>query len=417
MHTTRSNRITVKQPVGIMKDLKKAFDGRIATSASEDLICYIFGLSSQGTTTFPFSTAFAVAKIFGTWAIKRLPFNYTDWELANWRELYGSIPQEDLLSLAGPEETSFTLPQVLILDNTSDCNPLDFFKIYFDLSRFSLTREISGYTKHAFIRLDGWLRLMSRLLGKDYFNGDNLRLAELKHGVGEVALSLQVVKYNDYVATNLVMDYKNGSRPSLRQKIHGSKQLEPLNQSLLANNLGINFLIFTAEGELIIQLRSGKVAFRSGEYCPSSSGTVSPADIQSAANLSQCDLIQESTNELGLPPETIENIELLGITRELIRGGEPELFFVAYTTLTFQGVLEVSKKAAERYEHKQLSSSHFRITKRSEVVSIEKYNTFYADLLSCITKYAKRSSIPLLTAFALLEKQMNNALANKLKDP
>jgi hypothetical protein len=379
--------------------LRKLFKSRVISALGADTVSYLIGLTNPPVGLLFYTTFYTAARTIQSEREQRSPQNYTDWKLEDWMNRYSGINASELVFLADDCGNKLYIPQVFTFDNTKKCLGTDSFKIVLRKDMFSIPISVESLTKDAFNKLDGYL-------GKRSFEKDNVRLAQCTIKDDRVELVLQPVNYKDYVATNLVLDYSDGERPSLRDYIHKQNTLEDLSISPLGNNLGINFLIITADNYLIIQKRSQDVAFRAAEYCPSSSGTVSLSDVLGSGTLSQCYIVQESKNELDIPVDSLCDIDLLGITRELIRGGEPELFFLASCKLKFETILTLSQKAKEKYEHSDLIKCYFGISRKEQVINIETYNCFYKSLVSAVQKCGDKSSIPLVTALALWQMQM-----------
>ena len=243
--------------------------------------------------------------------------------------------------------------------------------------------------------------------GKIYHNEVNVRLVDLNTKDQILNLVVQDVEYENYVRTNLVLDYDiDGRGTTIRKVIHKDRRLEPLASSPLANNLGINILIFTIDGQLIIQKRSNKVIVRPNEYCPSASGTISAADIPVQGGLlSEIPLMREAMEELGCRIADNHDICLLGITRELIRGGEPELFFAARSSLSAAEVVSNRAHARDRFESKSIS--FFKCDSyafEESLNSPEKIGRFVLLVDNLIDEFQEQMSIPLWTAIALWKK-------------
>lgn len=163
--------------------------------------------------------------------------------------------------------------------------------------------------------------------GKIFFDGENARLVS----VSDDKFIFQGCSYFDYIATNLSLDHPYGMFGSLRKQVHGTGSLEPLHQSLLANSTGVNGLVFSSDGYLVLQRRRWNVLVRPGQICPGFSGTVDKADIVGAnvhgGKLAHLDSAREMVEELGVASRHVSHCRFLGVTRELIRGGKPEMFY------------------------------------------------------------------------------------------
>lgn len=222
-------------------------------------------------------------------------------------------------------------------------------------SRFRLDAVTRACTAEGFDTLQTLLR------ERHFVDGpDNVRLREITaDGRGRPVLALQRTDYFNYARTNLLMDYRaQGAIETLRERVHPDGRLEPLAESPLGNLLGVNTLLFTVDGDLIVPMRSKKAIFRPGEYTPSSSGTVEWIDIRRG----RLDLLRESVFELGIRRRHLaEPLTVLAITRELVRGGQPELFCFGHLKV---GRKEIEKRILHSQERDEIQRERGR---RSEV--------------------------------------------------
>lgn len=74
------------------------------------------------------------------------------------------------------------------------------------------------------------------------------------------------------------------------------------------------------------------------ELAASISGAVTANDVADGRPIQEHVIIREGLEELGLMRNEIvdESIKFLGLTRELLRGGKPEIFFAMETKLSHQ---------------------------------------------------------------------------------
>jgi hypothetical protein len=159
-----------------------------------------------------------------------------------------------------------------------------------------------------------------------FFNGENARLVE----VSPTKWVFQRVGYFDYLTTNLALD---GLR---KQKLRGldidKGCLRPLANSCYANSTGINSLVFTSDGYAVFMVRNGQVLVRPGEICSGYSGTIDYPDVKEAEtnprfNLKGVEIDREGQEECAFWGTEVTKRRLLGVTRELVRGGTPEVFY------------------------------------------------------------------------------------------
>jgi hypothetical protein len=369
-----------------MKLREPATSKRLVRAVGEDAISFICGLPGVPVPLETLKTLFQLRR-------ESSPYNFVDWELRNWMDIYCKQPGNLVtLSYQGKE---YRLPEVLILDNTSLMYSLSDVRLHLQPSLFQLRPEIRALTEIPFQRLAKVLR---------YSNEENLRLVRITKKQGKLDLTLQRVLYEDYLRTNLVLDAKiQGMHDSLRQFLHHDRALENLNESPLANNLGINILLLTADGSLIIQQRSKKVALRRGEFCPSGSGTVSLEDVPEDITLDHMHKLREALEEIGIRSSDVgsQSIVLLGITRELIRGGEPEMFLSAVTSLSQEEVRAKQIHARDKWEVKKLAFHSLGRVALGPLGSSYATHEFLRAIDGFLDRFLEHASIPLLTNIAL----------------
>ena len=374
---------------------------KVGTALTDDV------MDAIGTITgFPTKTA-TILLTDGVipWIRSRFEDTYLDWELENWPHIYHG--ERQILTITY-RNTSYRLPQVTIFDNSIEAIPNSKISVSKASTSFVIPKEIKAKTEEAFsayMKMLKWRR-------RTYHNDNNVRLTDLAVSAGRATLTVQDVEYENYVRTNLVLDRKISHHEStLRKLIHGNGNLEPLSKSPLANNLGVNILVFTVDGQLVVQKRSNSVIVRPNEYCPSASGTVMSADIPTqGTTLSGISLIREADEELGYRAANAGDIFLLGVTRELIRGGEPELFLVSKSDLSASEMRSRYLHARDRFESKNLQFFQFdRYAFDERLDTPDKISRFSSLVDAFIDQFKDRMSIPLWTAIALWK---NARLAN-----
>lgn len=243
----------------------------------------------------------------------------------NWRLPYQTIyPGElDRLLRSDASVKSAALPHVPLFlpDKGFDPRRVRLRLVTPDFSpRFRVTETLEIYKRNA-----------SR---KMFFDGENARLIE----AGTSRFSFQGSRYFDYISTNLSLDSGNTVFGTLRQQIHPRGLLEPISESQLANATGINGLVFSCDGHLVLQRRRDNVLIRPGELCSGFSGTVDKLDVSVAvdrgATLANLDATRELVEEIGVDRDQIGECTFLGVSRELVRGGKPEMFYAVDVNLT-----------------------------------------------------------------------------------
>lgn len=373
--------------------MEKSKMKRIIKSASEDGVSYIIGLSGLPS---PITTIKEIIKI----NVESSPANFVDWKLENWREIYHQ-ELNDCAELPY-KGNGLRLPQILILDNTKRKLPMSSIKLQYNGDVFGLNNDIRSLTEDSFEELLNYLRKKRR-----YSNEQNLRLVSIIEEEGGVLLKVQPVEYKYFVHTNLVLDAKSKKgKQTLREYLHFNGKLDDLEKTPLANHLGVNILLFTADGSLIMQERSKKVAFRIKELCSAASGAVSLNDVPNEITLEKMPKLREAFEEIGITKTDIpkDQIYFLGIIRELIMGGKPWMSFFAKTNLSEKQVIEKWKDARDKWESEKLIFFNFGPIANGNLDNQMETHRFLSKVDEFIDKYIDQSSIPLLASVALWVK-------------
>jgi hypothetical protein len=175
-------------------------------------------------------------------------------------------------------------------------------------------------------------------------------------------MSLQPASYFDQVATNLTADWASGllgratDTPRIADR-SGESPLSSLKDSVLANTLGIAAMVLDRDSRFLIRIRSSKVAImnrRVGQFHCSASGAFALPDLPGAAtqldfSVFENRMLAEIAAELGLAPGEI-SIFPLAFSRDLVRAGKPQLFYLARTDLSFEELEVRAAGAQESWE-------------------------------------------------------------------
>lgn len=146
--------------------------------------------------------------------------------------------------------------------------------------------------------------------------------------------------------TNLSLDHTRSPLPTLREMSIIEGKLQPFDRSVLANATGINGLVFSNDGFMIFQVRNKKVVIRPNQACSAFSGFLDKVDIENTVSryahptLANVDRVRELLEEVGIRTQEVTGYTFLGITRELHRGGMPELFYAVDVELSKREILE-----------------------------------------------------------------------------
>lgn len=366
---------------------------RLGKAMAEDAVQYVTGAPTN-------TLREIVSLVAPDWTNPRY---FLDWQLTSWPQIYHREVSAERCLKVWHHGTSRFLPQVVLLDNTSgNMGPRDVSLVPAGAT-FSLTAELQAATEQI-LRLQ---RRSIKLRRRTLWNETLLRLADVCRAGNQVKLFVQGVTYEDNLRTNLSMDAPpRHHSPTLRQRYHAGGELEALKDSHFANPFGINFLLFSSDGQLLIQERSRKVVVRPGEFAPSSSGDFTLTDVPSTEPISFAEVpkLRETFEELGLRIEDVEDINFLGITRELQRGGKPEMFCSASTTLSEGQLRQRWSQAKDKFETRRLHFYDFGPLARQQLDSEEIRHSFLSKVDILMDRYPAEKAITLWTNLAFWSK-------------
>ena len=137
------------------------------------------------------------------------------------------------------------------------------------------------------------------------------RLVDWRVDAGELTVRLGPTTYRDFVGTNV-------ANPWLADRY---------GPDYISDGCGVSALVRTADGQLILQRRSQAVFEFPGRIAPCG-GALEPCPPGNPATTLAAQARREVHEELGLPPDTLGAMTLLGIGRTTDRH-KPELVFLA----------------------------------------------------------------------------------------
>ena len=365
-----------------------------------ELISAIAEDVTSGATGMPVST---IKKIVALSIPNWMRDNY----YVKWNDmLYFSSYYKDTELIKFPyKKRTYILPQVLEVDNKANKISLNDIAINPENQKFEVDPSITGLTDSCFLKYRKYL-LIKR---KKYHEGRLARLNKISIEPDRIMLNVQAVNYEAVCRTNLCIDAKEScDSKSLREVLHNDGKIEKLENSSMGNALGVNFILFTADNRLVAPYRSKKVVVRANQLSPSSSGDFEFSDVYGdKRSMSVVQLLRESIEELYISNEHIHDdaITFLGITRELVRGGKPEMFFMAKTILTQKDFLNKHPLAKDQWEFKKKGKGWvfwpFDASFFSDTISdTEKYN-IQTEFEYFLDSYGPKISVPLLTGLVL----------------
>ena len=179
-------------------------------------------------------------------------------------------------------------------------------------------------------------------------------------------ITIQPATYFDQVGTNLTIDWSssliNKDNPSatIRNSLerHEDGRLPKLQTSILANTLGVSVvLVNTMTKDVLIPIRGSQQAIMTngeGQFHCSASGVFELDNFPLNGEELKFDIFidgmhKEIEEELGLEKEYYKLIPL-AFSRELVRGGKPQLFFIAETELDIRDIKLKMTQAVDAWE-------------------------------------------------------------------
>jgi hypothetical protein len=179
-------------------------------------------------------------------------------------------------------------------------------------------------------------------------------------------ITIQPATYFDQIGTNLTVDWastfidENNPSATIRNNIEGHEdgKLPKLKTSILANTLGVSVvLVNKITKDVLIPIRGVEQAIMTngvGQFHCSASGVFELDNFPSNGEILKFDIFlngmhKEIQEEIGLTKKFYELIPL-AFSRELVRGGKPQLFFIAETELDIKDIKSKMSQATDTWE-------------------------------------------------------------------
>ena len=144
---------------------------------------------------------------------------------------------------------------------------------------------------------------------------------------------LEKATYFDQARTNLSLDFplERSDDKTLRLKdMDGQNNLRTLEESLMANTIGVSGVVYFRKNNRLyffMALRKELGVFE--QMFGTTSGVVEqPKLCYELTQYATSEMEREFTLETGLNSKVIKSVIPLALTRELIRGGKPQFFFL-----------------------------------------------------------------------------------------
>lgn len=193
-------------------------------------------------------------------------------------------------------------------------------------------------------------------------NNDTVRLNDFDYDGKTLTLHTQRSTYYHMLITNRCMDYSFANGLTIRNLYEYRSQICPLHKSKFGNQIGINGLIITSDGYVLLEKRDHKkttwknkfaqsisLALKEGEIVVGEKGVIGNTAKDASEGLKY--VIQNTIRKnFGLTDKDFKEFKLetnfLGLARDLLEGGKPNLYFFVETKCTAKELAKKIKKNA-----------------------------------------------------------------------
>lgn len=210
------------------------------------------------------------------------------------------------------------------------------------------------------------LQLMEAHKTSNVRNGETIRLNDFSFENNTLTLDTARTQYYDMLVTNRCMDFELNDAVTVREMYEYGDAVNELGRSVLANQIGINGLIFTENGYLLLEKRGRKKTTWKDKFAQPISlamkrsdikfplGTDTIASTPKAANDVFAAIIHKTVKKnFGLTPDELlpfdMSVNFLGIARDLLEGGKPNLYFYVVTKYTAEELVAVLEEKSKRF--------------------------------------------------------------------
>lgn len=186
-------------------------------------------------------------------------------------------------------------------------------------------------------------KLMEAHKASEVNNGVTVRLKDIDYAGGTLTLFTERSHYFDMLVTNRCMDYRDDDGISVREALEYGDTVTPLRHSELGNQIGINGIIVTRDGYLLVEKRGNKKTTWKDKFAQPISLAMKLKDTgldldgkfddkpSTAAAVFKNIVTGTVKNNFGITENDIVEFDIktnfLGIARDLLEGGKPNMYF------------------------------------------------------------------------------------------
>ncbi len=191
-------------------------------------------------------------------------------------------------------------------------------------------------------------------------NNNTIRLNDFSYDGETLTLDTMRSTYYHMLITNRCMDYDFSNGLSMRDLYEYDKYICPLNKSKFGNQIGINGLIISKDGYVLVEKRDHNKTTWKNKFAQSISLALKEDELKlnedgilgnsyEEANENLKGVIEKTIKgNFALTPDEYEEFSLkknfLGLARDLLEGGKPNLYFYVVTKYNAK---ELAKKLKE----------------------------------------------------------------------
>ena len=194
-------------------------------------------------------------------------------------------------------------------------------------------------------------------------NSLTVRLRGLDYKDGTLTLHTERSQYFYMLVTNRCMDYKLGSGLTVREVYEYDAKVSPLPGSKLGNQIGINGLVLTKDGYLLVEKRGKRKATWKDKFAQPISLAMKASDLglregtlgaepEDADTAFRKIILKTIRKNYGLTEQDILPFSLsnnfLGVARDLLEGGKPNLYFYVIADMDAEELREYLEKKAKQ---------------------------------------------------------------------
>ncbi|MCH5153064.1 MAG: hypothetical protein J1F68_03815 [Clostridiales bacterium] len=216
-------------------------------------------------------------------------------------------------------------------------------------TKVAIADSAEKYDLPRFVR-DNALALMEAHKGSSVSNGVTIRLNDIDFADNKLTLKTGRSQYFDMLVTNRCMDYKLNDLVSVRDVFESGATVSPLYESQLGNQIGINGIILTSDGYLLVEKRGYRKTTWKNKFAQPISLAMKKTDIKcfnedgtiadDAEDVFKKIILGTIKSNFGLTERDIVGFNLsqnlFGIARDLLEGGKPNMYFYVTVNMTAQ---------------------------------------------------------------------------------